>query len=125
MARQGALDGVAAGLSSLCLVHCLTLPLLLVMLPMFGSATESLHGPAWVHWALLAIAAPFSFYALRRGAECHHDRRFWYVAIVGFAFMVAGALSHTIEPQEQVLTVVGGLIVAAAHWMNWKARLRA
>jgi hypothetical protein len=36
--------------------------------------------------------------------------------------MAGGALSHDMGLQEQLLTVAGGLVVALAHWRNWKAR---
>ncbi|MFN7399060.1 MAG: MerC domain-containing protein [Sandaracinobacter sp.] len=122
--KEGTVDGVAAALSSLCLVHCLLLPLALGLAPAVSGLTgELLHGPIWVHWALLALAAPFSIYALRRGVESHGDGLPWKLAVTGFALMAAGALSHDRGLQEQVLTVIGGLLVAGAHWRNWKARV--
>lgn len=118
------LDGAAALMSSLCLVHCLLLPLALAISPMLaaGVADELLHGPVWVHWLLIALAAPVSVYALWRGAEVHHSRYPWLLALMGFVLMAAGALAHGLGPVEPVLTVLGGLMVAFAHWRNWKAR---
>ncbi len=126
MEREGTLDGAAAALSSLCLLHCLLLPLGLGLAPaVSGVAGDLLHGPGWVHWALLGLAAPFSVYALWRGMEAHGDGLPWKLALGGFLLMAGGALSHGLGPQEQLLTVVGGLVVAAAHWRNWKARRAA
>lgn len=118
------IDGAAALMSSLCLVHCLLLPLGLALSPMLaaGVADELLHGPVWVHWLLIALAAPVSIYALVRGAAIHHSRMPWLMAILGFALMAAGALAHGREVLEPALTVAGGLVVAFAHWRNWKAR---
>ena len=122
--KQGNLDGAAAALSSLCLLHCLLLPVGLGLAPVLGNlAGSDLHGPVWLHWALLAVAAPVSVYALWRGALLHGDRRPWIYAVVGFGLMAAGALSHEMGPQEQIFTVLGGLVVALAHWRNWKARI--
>jgi hypothetical protein len=123
MEKDGALDGAAAALSSLCLVHCLLLPLGLGLAPMIsGLSDDVLHGPVWVHWALLALAAPVSVYALWKGVEVHGDGRPWKLALLGFLLMAGGALSHDMGLQEQLLTVAGGLVVALAHWRNWKAR---
>lgn len=118
------LDGTAAVLSSLCLVHCLLLPLALALSPILavGVADELAHGPVWVHWLLIGVAAPVSIAALRRGARVHHRNHPWILAALGFALMAGGALAHDHGPIEQVLTVVGGLFVAFAHWRNWKAR---
>ena len=120
----GALDGAAAVMSSLCLVHCLLLPLALALSPMLavGVADELAHGPVGVHWLLIGLAAPVSIHALRRGSEAHHRRYPWLLALLGFALMAAGALAHGLGPIEPVLTVLGGLVVAFAHWRNWKAR---
>ncbi len=124
--EDGALDGAAAALSSLCLLHCLLLPIGLGLAPVVsGLSGGELHGAAWVHWVLLAVAAPVSIYALWRGMAFHGDHLPWKVAALGFALMAAGALAHGAGPAEQILTVLGGLVVAFAHWRNWRARRAA
>ncbi len=122
--NSASLDGTAAVMSSLCLVHCLLLPLALALSPMLaaGVADELMHGPVWVHWLLIALAAPVSVYALWRGAQLHRNRYPWMLALLGFVLMAAGALAHGLGAIEAVLTVVGGVIVAFAHWRNWKSR---
>ena len=57
-----------------------------------------------------------------RGVGVHHSHLPWALAALGFAMMAAGAYAHGLGPVESVLTVVGGLVVALAHWRNWKAR---
>lgn len=118
---EGALDAAAAALSSLCLLHCLLLPLGLGLAPALLGLGDA-HGPEWLHWALLALAAPVSIYALKRGHDLHGDGTPWKLAALGFGLMAIGALAHETGPAEQILTVVGGLVVAVAHWRNWKAR---
>lgn len=121
--RAATADGVAAALSSLCLVHCLLMPLALGIAPVVAAlGPVGGHGPEWLHWALLALAAPVSVFALRRGLAVHGDDRPWQLAALGFLLMAIGALAHDRGPAEQVLTVAGGLVVAAAHWRNWRAR---
>lgn len=116
-------DGVAAALSSLCLVHCLLLPLGLGLAPVVAALGPlDHHGPAWLHWALLALAAPVSVFALWRGIAVHGDARPAQLATLGFLLMAGGALAHEAGPAEQLLTVAGGLVVAAAHWRNWQLR---
>ena len=116
---SGRLDGIAALLSSLCLLHCLALPLLLVTVPILSQFADSLHGPGWLHWVLIGFALPASALALWRGLRRHHDHSPLCIAAVGFALMAAGALSHGHGALEPLLTVAGGLVVAAAHLRNW------
>lgn len=113
-------DGVAALLSSLCLLHCLALPLVLVTMPVIAQFADVLHGPDWLHWVLIGVALPASAVALWRGLDVHHDHSPLCVALVGFALMAAGAFSHGHGALEAVLTVTGGLVVAFAHWRNWR-----
>jgi hypothetical protein len=123
METEDTLDGAAAALSSLCLLHCLLLPLGLALAPALNGLVDGLlHGPVWVHWALLLLAAPVSVYALWRGVAAHGDSRPWKIALAGFLMMAGGALAHGIMPLEPLLTVAGGLVVALAHWRNWSAR---
>ncbi len=126
MKHDGAFDGTAAALSSLCLLHCLLLPLGLGLAPVLAAVPGAgMHGPEWLHWALLALAAPVSVYALWRGLAAHGDPLPWRLAAAGFALMAGGAALHDTGPAEQALTVAGGLVVAFAHWRNWRARHRA
>lgn len=116
-------DGVAALLSNLCLVHCLLLPAFLALGPaLFGLVGHDLHGPGWLHWALILLALPVSLRALVQGQALHHQRTPLAMAAAGFLLMALGALLHGHELAEQALTVSGGLLVAFAHWRNWRIR---
>lgn len=117
-------DRLAALLSNLCLVHCLALPLAAVLLPagLFAGGSESLHGPEWMHWALLSLAFPVSFLALRHGFQEHRRHYPWMLATLGFLMMAMGALLHGHSVYEPALTVGGGVFIALAHWRNIVAR---
>lgn len=140
MVQAGRMDAIAALLSNLCIVHCLILPLIFVILPigaLMGSdlvPLSSVHGPSWLHWLLIAIALPASWLALRRGYQGHRDIRPAIIAISGFLLVAAGALAHAMADQgisgghdhglfaellEPGLTLLGGLSIGWAHWLNW------
>lgn len=109
-------DGFAIGLSSLCLVHCLALPLAASLLPVAGAWAEA----EWVHMALLLVAAPVSLWTLAVSAG-----RSWPVlgvAAAGLALLAAGALEFPSHAWETPVTVAGGLVLAAAHVLNWRRR---
>ncbi len=123
-------DAFAAILSSLCLVHCLAVPVVLVMLPSMTAGASGLW-PALplldsdlLHWLMLLLAAPFSLHAMLGGRAVHHEAGPMRLALAGLAVMALGALLHDYGLVEKLLTVGGGLVVAAAHWWNWRVRGR-
>ncbi|KOQ73208.1 MerC family mercury resistance protein [Stenotrophomonas maltophilia] len=113
------LDAGAVALSSLCLLHCLALPLLAAALPLFGAWAEA----EWVHLLFVAIALPLTGYALWRA-----ERRrplpvlAWATAGMGLGLLLAGALALPSHSWETRLTVTGSLLLAATHL--WNARHR-
>lgn len=113
------LDASAVALSSLCLVHCLALPLLAAALPLFGAWAEA----EWVHLLFVAIAAPLTSFALWRA---HRQQSLpaaaWMIATLGLALLLAGALEWPSHDSETPLTVAGSLLLAATH--VWNARRR-
>lgn len=114
------MDGVAAALSNLCVLHCVAWPMVAVMVA-GAVSVHGMHGPAWLHWALLLFAVPVSLLALFRGFRSHNWHVPWLIAGAGFGLMVAGALVH-LHPLETMLTVCGGLVIGVAHWFNSQRR---
>ncbi|MQP74533.1 MerC family mercury resistance protein [Stenotrophomonas sp. MYb238] len=108
-------DASAVALSTLCLLHCLALPLLAALLPLFGAWSEA----EWVHGVFVLIAAPLSGYALWRA---HRHRplpaALWLLAGAGLALLLAGASGVPGEHAETPLTVAGSLALAGAHLWN-------
>jgi hypothetical protein len=109
-------DAFAIGLSGLCLAHCLALPLLAGLLPLAGAWA----GAEWVHWLFAAVAAPVSLWTLVRPT----DRAAGVVvlALAGLTLLFAGAAGFPSHELETPLTVTGGLLLAAAHLINWRRR---
>lgn len=112
-------DKLAIGLSALCAIHCLVLPLLLVMIPSLVSL--NLHDEAFHFWLAMAIF-PSSIFALTLG--CRKHKRYQLLVIGGIGLMslmlalVLGE-SHISEFGEKALTLLGGGFVALAHWLNY------
>ena len=109
-------DAFAIGLSGLCLAHCLALPLLAGLLPLAGAWAEA----EWIHWLFAAVAAPVSLWTLVRPT----DRAAGVVvlALAGLTLLFAGAAGFPAHDLETPLTVAGGLLLAAAHIINWRRR---
>jgi hypothetical protein len=109
-----ALDITAFALSVACLLHCLAMPLLTVILPIVGMG---LFVDELVHPVLLSIALPVSLIALLNGCGQHRRRSLLVAGVMGLALM-ALAITGLNEGQERFLTVIGVLLVAAAHLLN-------
>ncbi len=113
------LDAGALALSSLCLLHCLALPLLGAALPLFGAWAQA----EWVHLLFVAIALPLTGYALWRADRRHRlPVMAWTAAGLGLGLLLAGALELPSHAWETPLTVTGSLLLAATH--VWNARRR-
>ena len=113
-------DKLSIGLSMLCAIHCLLLPVLLVALPSIGSlqlADEAFH-----LWMLIAVI-PTSIYALTIGCKKHQRYRLLYWGISGLILMILAIwVGHDIagEAGEKALTLLGALLVVIAHVGNFK-----
>lgn len=112
----GWLDGAAVGLSALCLVHCLALPLLVAGLPFLAQFAEG-H----LHAQMLVIVLPLSTMAL--GLGYRHHRRFGIIiaGVAGMAMLVVGATVAHFQlglTADRLFTIVGALILATAHFYN-------
>lgn len=125
MARKqgisGAWDAIAGGVSLLCLVHCLGLPLLLGLLPAIGSI---LHVPHSFHVAMLAIAVPASAIAMQRGYRHHGILLPALLGAIGLLLLGLGAMSHDRLWVETGFTVCGSVTLALAHLRNWRLQLQ-
>ena len=110
------LDSVAVGLSALCLIHCLALPLLVAGLPFLAQFSEG-H----LHAQMLVLVLPLSIVAL--GLGFRHHRSMWIVVtgVVGMLTLVVGATvahSQLGLAADRLFTVVGALVLAIAHFYN-------
>lgn len=104
-------DLTALGLSGLCMVHCLALPLAAAALPILGVWAEA----EWVHWAFALTATPISLWALTRRPRPAPLG----LGLLGLGLLYAGAAEFPTHEAETVVTVTGGLILALAHGLNW------
>jgi len=104
-------------LSSVCLVHCLALPVAAALLPILALPAESHE---WVHPLLIGLALPVTGTAMIRGWRAHRRRGPLLLGMVGLGMIGAAIFQHG-TLAESALTLCGGLIVASAHVMNWRS----
>jgi len=110
------LDGAAVGLSALCLIHCLALPLLVAGLPFLAQFSEG-H----LHAQMLVVVLPLSIAALGLGFRHHRSVP---IVLTGVAGMIVLTLGATVAHEQlgiladRAFTIVGALLLATAHFYN-------
>lgn len=115
--RLRGLDLVGVCLSGACLVHCTVLPLILALLPVFGS---QFHLDERMHVLITILIVPVAALALVTGYLKHRQAQVLMLGGVALA-MILGApamhesLGHLIC---EVLAAVGGVTLICAHLRN-------
>ena len=110
------LDGAAVGLSALCLIHCLALPLVVAGLPFLAQFSEG-H----LHKQMLVIVLPLSIVALGLGFRHHRNAKIVVAGVVGMALLTIGATvahEHWGLAADRIFTISGALVLATAHFYN-------
>lgn len=113
------LERLAVTASAVCLLHCIALPLLFAALPTLAllfAIPKSFHV-----WAL-ALAVPTSATALLLGFRDHRSRLPLIVGCTGLGLLAIGALVLLEGRLETPVTIAGGMMLAAAHILNWRRR---
>lgn len=123
---QKAGDKMAIFLSSLCVIHCLITPILIIALPSLGSMFASNH--EIFHKVLLFFVLPVGLVALYAGYRHHQSAKVFAVGVVGLSLLTFAAFfvhERWGELAETVLTVFASIIIVIAHLMNFRLRQRA
>ncbi len=124
-------DGLGAGASFACAVHCALLPLAFAFLPGLQLALRSVnhewHGLAqWLLWShsaermMASGVAIFALTVLSIGFSKHRRGSALLVGGAGVLMLLIGAFGHWhhLAWLHVTLQVCGGLTVAAAHLIN-------
>lgn len=110
------LDRWAIVVSGVCVVHCLAIPLTLVLMPSVSAGLA--EDQTLTHWLLLAVAVPISAVALWTGHRQHPSWLTLGLGLTGLILLTLGVSHWLGERLEIPLTVVGGIGLIAAHWRN-------
>ncbi len=113
-------DKAAFSLSFLCALHCLALPLLIILVPAVSSlplADEAFH--LWMVFGVI----PISLLGLSMGCKKHQRWSILLIGVVGLAILIATpVIGHEQlgEFWEKTLTLLGASIIAISHYLNAK-----
>ena len=107
-------------LSAICVIHCFFAPALLIF--SFGISVFSIDSEL-VHYLILMLALPISSLALIMGYRNHKTVYFLITGILGLSIlMLAVIIGERLfgEIGEQVMTLIGSMLVAYSHFKNYR-----
>ena len=110
-------DLSGAGISFLCFLHCLAMPMVVVALPVVGALAEA----EWMHKALVALAIPISGSAVFAEIKSGKATSFSILVVFGIILLFLAAFVAEFHSVEKQLTAIGALIVAGSHLRRWHA----
>jgi hypothetical protein len=119
------LDKAGMIASITCAIHCMIMPLVVTLLPIFGL---SLFATEEFEWMLLMVSAMLGVTSLCFGFKKHKSFRAFSFLGIGLTFLVIGRLAHEHVSHFRVFTfdiyllflVAGAILVALSHWLNNK-----
>ena len=103
-------DTLGVVISSLCIVHCLALPIIGLMLPIVGVVSEN----EWLHKILVIMALPLFINLAFKSNKAY----IVLSAIMGIALLFAGAFFEALHDYEVIMTVIGAAVLGGAHLQN-------
>ena len=113
------LDKLAISTSTVCAIHCLSLPLLLAVFPAVGA---TIFGQESFHQVLLWVVIPLSVVGLTLGCRRHKDRLVVLLGLVGLVVLILVAtMGHSSlgEVGERTATLAGSCAIAIGHIRNY------
>ena len=133
-------DKLSICLSLCCILHCIALPFLILMIPSISSFWINDEN---VHVVLVLLAIPISLYAMGKSLRIHHNYKCISLACIGLLLLVLAIFMHDLsfsgehgheenshqehgneehsgleEKLETIFTVLGGLTLFGAHFLN-------
>ena len=110
------LDKLGIWASSLCAVHCLSLPILIPLIPLVGA---SFFAQNWFEKTILSISMIVGFWALLSGFYRYHRQLYPLYSLVlgGLIYWNKGMFGDSYEP---FTIAVGAMLIVGAHIANLK-----
>ena len=116
---QALTDQTSIGISLVCAIHCLFVPVLLVALPSLASLP--LESEMFHVWMVVAVL-PISIFALTLGCKKHKRYKIIFLGALGLISLISALLLESLvgEIGEKLLTLLGAGLIAWGHFTNFK-----
>ncbi|MBT3697936.1 MAG: MerC domain-containing protein [Gammaproteobacteria bacterium] len=113
---QRILDNFGLTISAACAIHCILLPILLILSPYIELTFFTSHG---FHESLMYFILPTSVIAFTLGCKRHNDDMVKLGGICGiFVLLIAIALHEFSEPLSIILTLFASSLLIFTHLRN-------
>ena len=113
--QYGNLDKIGITASIACAIHCAALPVIITSLPLLGLGFLA---NIWFEMGMISLSLIIGTYALLSSYPKHKKALPILVLVGGFLCIGSGHL--LIENMESILIPTGGILIAAAHLINWR-----
>ncbi len=115
-AKPGFWDRIGIGLSGICAIHCLLVPVIVSLIPLWP-AFEEFH--EYTHLIFFLAIAPTVVLSLRRKHESLSTTIYLIVGV--FIIFLAWFFNETLgDYGEAGITLIGSLMLIRGHWLNYK-----
>ena len=113
------IDKVGMFSSATCAVHCILLPFLITVLPLYGLSfivDESFE------IAMLLLSIILAILSLCLGYKIHKNKKMFFLFSVGISFLLLGRFAHENNWGfgSLVILFLGGLMISSSHIINNK-----
>ena len=114
-------DKVGICASSICLVHCLITPFILLAYPAINMAYADNE---YFHFIMAIFVIGAALMAVLPHCKKHDHKDIIVLALSGSGLILFAVLGHEIlgEVLEHILTIIGSIIMLTAHYKNIKVR---
>jgi len=113
----GKLDRVGLTASALCAIHCAVMPFVITLLPLIGLEFLS---SIWVEIALVVLSVTIGLSSLMPSYFKYHKKTLPILLLIAGFVLIFGTHLLELHVLEPILVPLGGLTIAAAHFVNWK-----
>lgn len=117
--KPGFWDRIGIGLSGICAIHCLLVPFIVAIIPLWP-AFEEFH--EYTHLIFFIAIAPAVYLSLKRK---HKSPKVTVLLITGLSIIfIAWFFNNRLsEYGEAGITLVGSVLLILGHWTNYKAKI--
>ncbi len=114
LAKNNLMDKIALAMASICAIHCLLLPVVLLSLPWL----EGLFPHSWFHGLILGLTIPLALLAFYHGWKQHRSWSPVLWATGGILGLIVGILMHENFMMERIFSLVGSFLLLVGHAQN-------